>query len=320
MGVLGVTFAFSSGGNNIISPDMINKLKEMNGMGGGLPMPVPNKDSNQTMQEQDKSSYGFDREDTPAKIQQAESLSPIASKKPIKHEQKIPNGARVFDLEPVIKVPIVAGSYTTIDFPFEVNIHKVGEFKAKAGEDFEISQDKKPFSVSQYENRIIVKGEILGSTELYVTNEQYPVIVKIYINKNKGNAYNVIKDNSRSLEQVEMAKEFEGGTHEEVISSLVYMMKKGRPANGYTTKRFNKIFDMKEEKIRMIYREVMVGNAYLVEKWSITNKSNTSIQLYEEMFYDNNPSSQIYAISLDNDVLDRGKSTNLYIVRGVRGR
>lgn len=295
--------------------DLNNKAKEIQDnlkIGDNqtsLPMPTNKQGSNNKQEQNDDLFLGTQRK-----------VEEYAPTKKIQKQYKVPNDAIVYEMKSYLEIPIVVDHYAIIDFPFAINVNKRTNFETRDLGKGRINKQELQsiFSFQKQENKLILKSQITGSIEFLVLGGDYPIVLKVFVNKNKGDGYYAIRNKQKNLERdMGSVKKFEARTHEDVIASLIYGIKNSVAKDGYTHKKnIDNVFKLKKEKLTLILREKLIGNQYVVEKWSVINDSKKPIQLYEEMFFENNEKTPIYAISLDNDVIEKNRSTELLIVRG----
>ncbi|RDU72365.1 hypothetical protein CQA57_07110 [Helicobacter anseris] len=310
------SFCFGFNLNDTLN-DLNNKAKEIqNNIKIGdnqtsLSMPTNKQDNKQ---DQGKDDLFLNNKQT--------KIEEYAPNKKIQKQYKVPQDAVIFEMKSYLEIPIVVDRYAIIDFPFAINVNRRTSFETrdpgKNNGRINKQELQNIFSFQKQENKLILKSQITGSIDFLILGGDYPIVLKVFVNKNKGESYYAIRNKQKNLEKdISSVKKFEARTHEDVIASLIYGIKNGIAKDGYThRKNIDNIFKLKKEKITLILREKLIGNQYVVEKWSVINDNKKPIQLYEEMFFENNEKTPIYAISLDNDVIEKNRSTELLIVRG----
>ena len=234
----------------------------------------------------------------------------------------IPDGAKIFKMASVIEIPILVDNYAVIDFPFIPEIGKKSSFKIRAVQEAQPkiqNQQRKVLNIERQQNKIFINSQKLGSLELLILNGAYPIVLKIYVNKNKGNQYNAIRDLKKQTgaKNLRTISKLEGTNHSRTVLAITYALKRNEPINGYSEqKSINQRFSLKNPKITMILLNRAVGDRYFGEKWAVINDSKKTIQLYNEMFYEDNKANPTYSVAIDNNVLEKGKATYIYIVKG----
>ncbi len=238
------------------------------------------------------------------------------------------------------KIIIKQGEFSTITFPFEIKHIEKSPFVTKttlpanAKADSVINSEAllnasslpqpskkrgkgkaKPkntnIQMKQGKNKISVFPYKLGSTELIIYgHDSIDMHVHLIVKKDAGADHFTFK-NYRKNNKEKMAKtnSFEMVSHEKAISKLIKYVYNNQVPDGYSQARMSKTYNRKGMKFRL--HKKVVGEKYQVNEWILKNTGKGRVTLYEEMFY----IEGVYAISFDNNVLNKGESTRMLVVQ-----
>lgn len=229
-------------------------------------------------------------------------------------------------------IVIENGEFTVFDFPFTIKKTfssgfliegDAKEIKKLKKEDGKIVIDprtreqkvikKKIIQIKQGKKTITFLPKARGSFKLIVWGyEKYPLMFDIKVvdrlqNKKKElEYYYKFLDYSESKSK---AEKFETDPHEKVIVKLIRSIYNKKVPQGYKSTRYTQEFE--DDVLHYVLNFSYIGNRYTVEEWVLQNKTSNDIKLYEEQFTKPN----VYAVAFENDLLLKGKSTRLFIVR-----
>jgi len=237
------------------------------------------------------------------------------------------------------KIIIKQGEFSTISFPFEIRHIEKSPFVTKttlpanAKADSVINSEallnasslpqptrakkgkakpkNKNIQMKQGKNKISIFPYKLGSTELIVYgHDSIDMHIHLIVRKDAGADHFAFKNyRKNNKEKIEKANRFEMASHEKAISKLIKYVYNNKVPDGYSQARMSKTYNRKGLRFRL--HKKVVGEKYQVNEWILKNTAKGRVTLYEEMFYIDG----VYAITFDNNVLNKGESTRMLVVQ-----
>jgi len=248
-------------------------------------------------------------------------------------------GAATLPVVETTKIIIKQGEFSTISFPFEITHIEKSPFVTKttvpanAKADSVINSEAllnasslpqptkgkkgkgKPrntnIQMKRGKNNISVFPYKLGSTELIVYgHDSIDMHIHLVVRKNAGADHFTFKNYRKNNKEKRIkATSFEMVSHEKTISKLIKYVYNNKVPDGYSQARMSKTYNRKGMRFRL--HKKVVGERYQVNEWILKNTGKGRVTLYEEMFYVDG----VYAITFDNNVLNKGESTRMLVVQ-----
>lgn len=249
--------------------------------------------------------------------------------------------AAVLPITPTTKITIKAGQFSTLTFPFDIKHIEKSPFIAstdpriisgvsgdevidsealmnaeslpqpsKKGE--KKSNKKNSITMKKSKRTISVYPNKLGSTELIIYGYKFPLHVKLLVRDEAGAGH--FNFNDYETEDQQKASSFEMVSHEKVISKLIKYAFNDMVPSGYSAVNMSKSY--KKVGIDFRLKKKLKGDGYEVRTWTLKNRNKDEVRLYAEMFY----TDGIYAVAFENNVLERGESTRMFIVQASKRR
>lgn len=195
-----------------------------------------------------------------------------------------------------VKIPSMDKPLISSRFKKKKGIKKSKKARAK----------KAPIKIDVGNNNIQLYPLKTGYLELIVWGyEKYPIMLKIIVDPKLGeNYYNFVDYNSKP----KAVGKFESDSHEKILAKLTKALFLRKPPKGYKKESFYSKFT--SGNLEFVLIQGFYGKRYIGEEWIGTNKSD-KIKLYPEMFFNDD----IYSVSFENNVLGKGESTRIFLVR-----
>lgn len=239
-------------------------------------------------------------------------------------------------LEKIINVDVALGEHAVFDFPFKIksanptsfkgdyNIQQISEDaqKVSGGTDYldeklppkraakgspQAKAKNDPINVKRGSHTISMYPKKYGEISFLVWGHDYPVMLKVKVTKDKaGPTHMKFVDYDEKLEE---AKVLEKTSHEKMITVLISHLYKKKTPKGYQAKNRSKYYSIGNIKMKLV--RSIVGDSYRGDEWIIKNNYKVAKKFHEEIFYNDG----IYAVSLENNVLQPKESTRLFVVR-----
>lgn len=230
------------------------------------------------------------------------------------------------------------GEYTIIEFPFAIKgvnsasfIPKFKETKdgdsvllsmvegdtkketvidEKTGKERDVikkvNKNKRYVSIKRGHNTLTLYPKKYGTLKLIVWGGEYPIVLNIESQTDAVSTY--YKMVSPEIKKG-VAKKFESVSHEKVITKMIKYMFNNKTPGGFEYRAGNKEFELNH--IHFVQNFLYVGPSYTGETYIVENMTADDVTLYEEMFY----SSTVYAVALEDNVLNPKEKTRLFLVR-----
>ena len=165
---------------------------------------------------------------------------------------------------------------------------------------------KAPIKIDVGNNNVQIYPLATGHIELIIWGyKKYPIMLKIIVDPKLGeNYYNFVDYNTKP----KSVKKFESDSHEKILAKITKALFLGKSPKGYKKETFYSKFT--SDNLEFVLVQGFYGKRYIGEEWIGTNKSD-KIKLYPEMFFNDD----IYSVSFENNILNKGESTRIFIVR-----
>lgn len=182
---------------------------------------------------------------------------------------------------------------------------------SKRGSKGQAAPVSKSISMEQAKNSVDIFPLKSGTTQIVVYgHKKFPMHINLTVSEKAGASHFFFVD-TRKVNGYDQGRalKFEMVSHEKIVSKLMKYAFNNKVPSGYSQTRLGKTYDRKGMRFQL--HKKLKGKDYELNEWLVKNTGNGTVTLYEEMFYQNG----IYAIAFENNRLNTGEATRMFIVQ-----
>lgn len=231
------------------------------------------------------------------------SHSYIAFPFEITHIEKTP-----FVTEVTVSESVGADSVINSEELLNANSLPTPSKKGKKGETKPVSKN---ITMKKAQKSIDIFPMKAGTTQIVVYgHSKFPMHINLTVSEKAGASHFFFVDTRKVNGYDEKTStKFEMVSHEKILSKLIKYAFNNKVPSGYSETRLGKTYDRKGMRFQL--HKKLKGKDYELNEWYVKNTGNGTVTLYEEMFYQDG----IFAISFENNVLNKGEATRMFIIQ-----